>query len=183
MLYRAWSSLRTTDLLKWQETWIHRNARGFRQNSGTEDVFWELAVRVETAIVKQQELYGVAFDFVKCFDCIPHGILFGVLTEMQVSSRILVPMKAMYASLTRRWKLSQTVVGTEWRTSNGILQGCGVSVILLNCLVCVWLHAVSSEVEVPHTIHPGGYADDIHAVAPSVPALQRVVDITQEYAE
>ena len=55
--------------------------------------------------------------------------------------------------------------------------------MLLNSLVCVWLRAISSEVAVPHTVPPRGYADDVHATASSVSAIQQAVDITQEYAE
>lgn len=120
-------------------------AQGFRCNSGTEDLFWQLAVRVEKAILAGDELFVVAFDFRNCFEMIPLGILFGILTEMGLSNRILAPMQTMYASFKRRWKLSKNAVGTGWTATNGILQGCGVSVVLLNCATTLWLQAVSCE--------------------------------------
>lgn len=43
-------------------------------------------------ILAGDELFGVAFDFRKCFDMVPHGIFFGVLTERGLSNRILLPM-------------------------------------------------------------------------------------------
>lgn len=74
LVYRLWGSVRTQNLLVWQERCLHNNARGFRKNSGTEDLYWQLAARVEKAIISHEELYGVCFDFKKCFDLIPHGI-------------------------------------------------------------------------------------------------------------
>lgn len=59
LLYRLWGHIRTQNLLVWQEQWLHNNARGFRKNSGTEDLFWQLAVRVEKAIISHEELYMV----------------------------------------------------------------------------------------------------------------------------
>ena len=74
------------------------------------------------------------------------------------------------------------MVGSEWQCTNGILQGCGVSVVLLNALVTLWLHAVSVETPVADSIKPGGYADDIHAVSKTAAGVQRVHNITAEYA-
>ena len=101
---------------------------------------------------------------------------------MGLSPRILQPIRAMYGVLQRRWKLAQHSVGAEWSCTNGILQGCGVSVVLLNALVTLWLQAVSTEVPAAAEIRPGGYADDIHAVSKTVQGVKQVIDITCEYA-
>ena len=131
-------------------------------------------------MAKGQEMYGVSFDFKKCFDLIPHNIMFGVLEQMGLSPRILQPMRRMYANLRRRWKLTKDGIGEEWRTTNGILQGCAVSVVLLNALVNLWLKAVEAEVG---DAKPGGYADDIHATSSTPGSVQKVVNLTAEYAK
>ena len=181
-VYRIWGAARIKHLLQWQEGWIHNGAEGFRCGCGTEDVYWTLAARIEKAILSQEDLYGVSYDFRKCFDLTPHGILFGILSEMGISERILKPIKAMYSCLRRRWKLGKEVVGSEWQCTNGILQGCRVSVVLLNALVTLWLHAVSVETPVADSIKPGGNADDIHAVSKTAAGVQSVHNITAEYA-
>lgn len=122
----------------------------FRQNSGTEDLYWTLAARVERAILAEE----VSFDFKKCFGLIPHGILFNV-QEIGLGSQVLGPIRSMYSSLQRRWKLGKDVVGSTWQTSNGILQGCGVSVVL-DTLVTFWLYAMSAEVPASAEPRPGG---------------------------
>ena len=55
---------------------------------------------------------------------------------MGVSQRIHKPWAAMYAHLRRRFKLAGGV-GEEFVATNGILQGCPVSVVMLNALVAV----------------------------------------------
>eukprot|EP00973_Karenia_brevis_P069640 9683239-Karenia_brevis.AAC.1 len=63
----------------------------------------------------------------------------------------------MYAHLWRRFKLP-CGVGAEFVAANGILQGCPLSVILVNAVMSVWSKAV--EMEIPST-HAESYADDI----------------------
>ena len=101
---------------------------------------------------------------------------------MGLSHRILKPIQTMYGVLRRRWKLASQSVGAEWSCTNGILQGCGVSVVLLNALVTVWLQAVSAETASEAEVKPGGYADDIHAVTKTVQGVKQVIGITCEYA-
>ena len=95
---------------------------------------------------------------------------------------LLQPMKHMYANLNRYWKLGKTAIGAPWRATNGVLQGCGVSVVLLNSMVTLWLRAVSMEVPSAASAVPGGYADDIRGTANKPAAVQQIVDITDSYA-
>ena len=91
-------------------------------------------------------------------------------------------MKHMYANLNRYWKLGKTAIGAPWRATNGVLQGCGVSVVLLNSMVTLWLRAVSMEGPSAASAVPGGYADDIRGTANKPAAVQQIVDITDSYA-
>ena len=61
------------------------------------------------------------------------------------------------------------------------MQGCPLSVILLNLLVTVWIRAI--ETEVP-SAQPLGFADDTGATAHgdhAVDTLQKVLSITKDY--
>eukprot|EP00435_Cladocopium_sp_Y103_P026624 s395_g6.t1 len=49
-------------------------------------------------------------------------------------------------------------------------------------MVTLWLQAVSAETPPDACAKPGGYADDIHAVASKAPVVQQIVNITEEYA-
>ena len=89
----------------------------------------------------------------------------------------------MYANLKRRWKIGRQGVGEEWQAYNGILQGCGLSVVLLNCLTAVWIRALEEEADPKDKVQGGGYADDINGTAASQKGGQHVVDVTGDYAE
>ena len=70
-----------------------------------------------------------------------------------------------------------------WKAYNGILQGCGLSVVLLNCLTAVWARAAEEEANPEDGVQTGGYADDIHRVAETQRGARHVVDVTSNYAE
>eukprot|EP00660_Eupelagonema_oceanica_P019619 gene19618-biopygen24621 len=78
-VYRLWAAARLRDVIQWQERWVAPGQRGFRSGMGAEDVFWELALRVEVALLEGTDLYGVTYDYVKCFDRIPQKILLRLL--------------------------------------------------------------------------------------------------------
>ncbi len=97
--------------------------------------------------------------------------------HLGLASTVLTPLRAMYHSLSRRFQVVGHV-GEAFVSTNGILQGCPLSVILLNMLINVWANAV--EVEVPDaSVH--SFADDTGAIATDAAALQRVLDITGEF--
>ena len=64
---------------------------------------------------------------------------------MGLTGRLLDPLGKMYARLRRRFKVASSV-GEEFLATNGILQGCPLSVVLLNALVAVWAKAIEAEV-------------------------------------
>ncbi|CAE8724944.1 unnamed protein product, partial [Polarella glacialis] len=80
---------RTSRAKGWQELWATSGQHAFRADRSTEDVFWVLALQVEAALLDGRHLYGLKFDFEKCFDRLPHNILLKLVQRMGMSSRIL----------------------------------------------------------------------------------------------
>ena len=62
----------------------------------------------------------------------------------------------------------------------GVLQGCPLSVVLLNLLVAVWVQAISLEVP---DARAEAYADDAQATAKSAPVLQEALNLTKVFAD
>eukprot|EP00973_Karenia_brevis_P041445 5734285-Karenia_brevis.AAC.1 len=91
---------------------------------------------------------------------------------MGLPEEVLRPTQTMYTTLQRRLKCGQNV-GAPFIATNGILQGCPLSVILLNALVSVWLEAVSAEVS---KAIPQAFADDTNAVCQTRRSVQVVAD-------
>ena len=97
---------------------------------------------------------------------------------MGFPARLIRPIEAMYGRLLRRFKFAGGV-GEEFLATNGILQGCPISVILLNALISVWAHAI--EAEVPDA-EPDAFADDTGAVSCDAETIQSVADVTDVFA-
>jgi endonuclease/exonuclease/phosphatase family metal-dependent hydrolase len=178
-VYRLWGAARVPAMSAWQETWIAAGQHAYRPGHGTEDVYWTLGLMVEEAILTDTPLHGAFMDFAKCFDSLPQGLLFRLAAEMGLSPRVLLPLQGMYDGLRRRFRLGASL-GTEWTATNGILQGCPLSVFLLNALMAVWSRAV--EASSPGTTALS-YADDPGIIATSADALQAGVDVTVEFEQ
>eukprot|EP00660_Eupelagonema_oceanica_P019557 gene19557-biopygen9319 len=161
----------------WQEEWVAKGQHGYRPLHGTEDVYWALALRLEEALLRGEPLVGLSLDWSKCFDRLPQGILLRLVDEMGLSPRVLAPLRAMYGRLRRRFRAAGGV-GGAFAATNGILQGCPLSVALLNAAVAVWAAAV--EAEVP-AAEPVAYADDQYAIATRQEPLGATVALTDEF--
>eukprot|EP00756_Hemistasia_phaeocysticola_P038080 Hpha_TRINITY_DN16736_c1_g1::TRINITY_DN16736_c1_g1_i1::g.78380::m.78380 len=145
------------------------------------DLAWRLALRIEEATLNGDAIAGSSLDYAKCFDRIPHRVLFRCAERAGLHTRILAPLRGMYDSLTRRYRIGGGV-GTEHACTNGLLQGCPLSPLLLNALVAVWARAVEAEAGVTAWC----YADDTTTAAFGTPkdalgAAQRALDVTEEY--
>ena len=161
VVYRAWASARLRQAISWQEEWIQDGQHGFCTGHGPEDVWWKLAVQVERALLEGSDLAGVSLDYSKCFDRIPITIVLRLAERIGMDARLLKAIKGMFDQLQRRFRVNGAV-GKPFTSTNGILQGCPLSVIFLNLLICVWIRAVKEEV-------PGAelhaFADDTGATA------------------
>ena len=69
-------------------------------------------------------------------------------------------------------------VGKEFRATNGILQGCPLSVVLLSLLVASWCRAVATETGAM----PEAYADNTGVVGPSK-EVEKAGKVTSTYCE
>ena len=77
-----------------------------------------------------------SLDYSKCFDRILIGIVLLLASRVGMDASLLKPIKGMFEQLQRRFRVNGAV-GKPFASTNGILQGCPLSVIFLNLLVCV----------------------------------------------
>ena len=178
VFYRLWAGTRLRDLLPWQESWADDCLHGYRPGRSAETVWWKLALKVERALLEEGHLAGISLDYSKCFDRVPMNIVLKLAQHMGMAPGIVVAVRGMAKSLKRRFAIGGGL-GQPFVSTNGILQGCPLSVIFLNLLVNVWAHAVKAEVP---DAEPYGFADDTGATAAGPDTLQSVLDITGSYA-
>ena len=178
VLYRLWAATRMRALAAWQEQWAGSGIYAYRSRTGCDDLYWSLALEVEHALLSGDDVSGISLDYEKAFDRLPVAILMGLAAHIGLSQCALRPLEGMYRSLERRWKLGP-VVGRSFVSTNGILQGCPLSVLLLNMIVRVWCTVI--EVHVP-SVKPRAYADDAHLVGGPVDDLRRALNWTLRFA-
>eukprot|EP00660_Eupelagonema_oceanica_P019407 gene19407-biopygen14683 len=183
---RLWASTRLKTMIEWQERWATKGQRGYRPGQGTEDLYWELALKLEEALLKGDPFGGASLDSEKAFDRIPQGILMNLMEELGLHERLVAPLRAMYKGLRRRFQTTGASVGEEFSATNGILQGCPISVICLNALIAVWAKAVEEEAP---GVQTAAFADDKWMISASrekgevTRALQKGADVSHEFAK
>ena len=92
--------------------------------------------------------------------------------------RLVKPLRSLYSRLKRRFRVGPGI-GKPFQSTNGIIQGCPLSVVLLNLLVNVWARAVCFEA--PAAL-PCGYAEDTGATSTESTPIQQVLDVTGRFA-
>ena len=137
MVYRLWAGTRLWEVMRWQESWVHPRAFGFRLARGAVDAATVTQALLELARLKGWRLEGLSLDYVKCFDLIPQAVVLRIARELGMDDGVLRALAAMYRQLRRAFRLAGAL-GAWWQATNGILQGCPLSVILINILTTVW---------------------------------------------
>eukprot|EP00973_Karenia_brevis_P063882 8880516-Karenia_brevis.AAC.1 len=84
----------------------------------------------------------------------------------------------MYDNLQKRFRCGQSY-GKPFHAVNGILQGCPLSVLLVNAVMTVWVNAVRQEVQ---RSEPQAYADDTSAIVLTRRGVQLVANVTHNFA-
>ena len=61
-VYRLWGPARVEAMAAWQEQWAHDGQHAYRPEHSTEDVYWQLGLMVENALLHDEPLHGATFD-------------------------------------------------------------------------------------------------------------------------
>ena len=137
VVYRLLAGTRLWEVLCWQETWAHPGASGFRPARGALDLAAVTQALLELSRLQGWTLIAVNIDYVKCLNLIPQAVILRVGQDLGMEPGILQDFTSMYRQLHRAFK-SSGCLGSWWRATNGILQGCLLSVILIDLLTTVW---------------------------------------------
>eukprot|EP01063_Lacrimia_lanifica_P001316 TRINITY_DN1064_c0_g1_i3.p1 TRINITY_DN1064_c0_g1~~TRINITY_DN1064_c0_g1_i3.p1 ORF type:complete len:1033 (+),score=216.88 TRINITY_DN1064_c0_g1_i3:170-3268(+) len=178
VIYRLWSGLRLQDAMRWQERWARERLGGYRLRRGTTRAVWEMAAELEQGHIRDEVVMGILFDLQKCFDRIPTDIALRLLQETGLPEPIAATLQAMYMHLRRRLRYDGAV-GKEFEALCGILQGCPLSVVVLNVLLNVLLAALEDGAPAARAYN---YADDVAVTAGDAAALQQATQIVEAFA-
>eukprot|EP01064_Diplonema_japonicum_P000874 TRINITY_DN1058_c1_g1_i11.p1 TRINITY_DN1058_c1_g1~~TRINITY_DN1058_c1_g1_i11.p1 ORF type:complete len:903 (+),score=136.99 TRINITY_DN1058_c1_g1_i11:2748-5456(+) len=174
-IYRLWASARLKQVLGWQERWITPNQHGFRPKHSTTSALMELCTKLELALVEGEPLQGIALDFSKCFDMVPQRLSLDLMSAMGLAEPIRRALQGMYNQISRRFKFP-IGVGDPFEATNGILQGCPLSVIIINALLSVMIKTMEAA-----GVDVVAYADDAYLLAKLRSILQAGIDGALEF--
>ena len=137
MVYRLWAGVRLADAIAWQESWAHPAAFGFRPTRSALDGAAVTQFLLEVCCLRGWAIAGVSIDYVKCFDLIPQAVVLALSLELGMDPGTCHALGAMYKQLRRAFKIAGAL-GLWWQATNGIRQGCPLSLILVNVLTTIW---------------------------------------------
>ena len=89
-------------------------------------------------------------------------------------NRLLAALKGMYRQIQRRFKIG-AFVGESFTSTNGILQGCSLSVMLLNALMLVLTRILEDHVQTT------SFVDDLTLMSNDKKQLQKGLDVLAEF--
>jgi len=144
-IYRLWAGVRVRQSAEWQASWMHPGQHGGRERHSPADALMRISLEFEQAVLDGTEMRGVAFDLAKAFDNVPQEIMFRLLAKFGADVRIINGLRGMYQQVKRRFRIG-AYVGEAFTATNGILQGCPLSIMMLNALMAVLHRALDPYV-------------------------------------
>ena len=93
-----------------------------------------LVALVERAHLVNESLSRAATDYVKIFHLIPQQISFRAAMEFGPDPKPQRALEAMYRQLHRAFKINRGL-GSFFHATNSVLQGWGMSVMMINMLI------------------------------------------------
>jgi hypothetical protein len=187
--------MRLSELMRWQESWAHASQSGFRSLHSCLDAWYPLALSVEKSLLLGEPLVGCMLDFEKAFDLLPlHEIILSLAKVLGLPPTFVDTLSNLYSRLSRFLKHSKGF-GSCIPSNRGIVQGCPISVVLLNLLVSVFLRFAEAPSVISEPSHcsgppagttgqiiPQAYADDISASSKSVSTLDTFLQKAGSFA-
>ena len=158
----------------WQERWIQDTQNRARAKHSTINALLRLSIFFEQTQLDGVPAYGIAIDLSKAFDNIPIEVVFAVCRRMGLYEGLWRGLRGMFARIQRRFKIGG-YVGEAFKDTNGILQGCPLSVMLLNVLMAV-LTAVLKE-----KVRNESYVDDLTLLSSNRIAIQQAMDLIGDF--
>ena len=156
LLYRCWSGIRFHALRAWIERWAHESVHGGRHGRQTRDIIFQLMLRIEQAQHGGGCVAGTSFDAEKFFDKIVWEIVFPLLREIGAPAAFVDTLRNFTENLCRYFSLGPSC-GNCWRSTNSVMQGCALSIVLVSLLCTIW--ALDVVEKVPDA-KPTSFVDD-----------------------
>ena len=159
---------------------------GFKEGHGTDMAIFALKQTIEYYRCRDSPVFLCFLDAKKAFDRVNHWTLFRKLIEREAPLHIVQLLVFWYREqeFLVRWGSSKSAT---YRCINGIRQGGQLSPLLYNVYTDELNYLLSSENHGCHVanccVNNLSYADDMVLLAPTLSALQKLLDICSNFSE
>ena len=142
LLYRAWSSLRSREIITFLSPFAPIDLHGNRVGCTAVGIWWRLQAALELHMYSGLPCSGIALDIIKAFNLLPRAPLFRAAMFLQIHPKILQSWWGFLGVMQRHFSIRQSL-SRGCDSSTGFPEGCGLSVcsmMLFNFVLHRWMH-------------------------------------------
>lgn len=176
-LLLSYTGARYEHLQTWQDVTMPSSIIGGIKGRTMPLLHTALRLDIDSAKHEQQDLIGVKLDKAKCFDRLAPSITCALFLALGIPKGLVNLFAKMYRGLRRHLCYKGWMNPKHTTASNGVAQGCSLSLVAVNVHTKVWIHFLEHLPEV--TVK--AYVDDaylwckIHNLA----VLSQAVQVTK----
>ena len=177
-IYRLWSAVRHDQLASlWFPYWRHPQCFGSKGCQSADQLAYQTCQQLQQAQRDQLSAAGVSFDLAKCFDSVPIALALDVLQFRGAPPAIVKCVRSFYQHHTKFFKLDGHYM-TQFKPTNGLVQGCPLSMLIVSALVSSWLEYTEAHIA---TAVCRSYADDLSGIVQDANPKQVKTGLQQIY--
>ncbi len=139
----AYTGARFAQLQHWMQTTLPQNLFGAIKGRSMSSIHTSLRLQIDDAKTKQHHLCGIKIDKSKCFDRIVPQITGMLFLAFGLPAGLTTFFLQMYSNLKRHLSYLNWTSPVATTTTNGVVQGCSLSLIAINLNMAVWSLMVS----------------------------------------
>ncbi len=178
-LHRIVGGINWHRLKTWQEVWLDKHQHGGRAAGEYLADAWDLQLRVESARAEGRPLTGALLDYAKFFDMFHPDVVVGLMERSGAPPSLARQMGFIGARLNRYIRVADSFGGVI-RQSNGVGQGCSLSIVVANLYVATLFRYLRSQFP---DVELAAFLDDRNMTADTVGRLAEAVRATKHFDE
>eukprot|EP00971_Amphidinium_carterae_P256616 5095417-Amphidinium_carterae.2 len=184
--YRVWSAYRLRMIGPAFYDYFPSEMRGGLPSRDYGDMLTSIMLDIESAISGALDpdnphlhpVFWFSLDAQKCFDNIGYTSAFEACHKAGLPQSLTRTLGAIWLQSKRHVSAGGQICGTSFTASNGIFQGCCLSVIACLCLVVLWSNDVKNTSD---EIHTPSYVDDRYIRAPSMDHMLQAAEASRKW--
>ena len=169
MIFRAWSKLRTKQLIRQMATCMPTEALGFLPDREAPQIWLQLQGTIELMLQHRKPLCGLSTDLQKAFNHIGRDQVWMLASQVGLPNNLLRPWKAFLTNFERRFDINGCF-GEAIRSNSGYPEGDPLSIVAM--LLVDWCYHIYTTQYAPR-VQNYSFVDNLTLVATSAaPVLQ-----------